>query len=359
MFPGKVVAGRYEIKNHIGRGGMQDVYLAIDRLLDLEVALKTPQVGQQAKRFKNSAVIAAKINHHNVAKTLDYVEEDENQYLIEEYVPGETLDKKLKSFGFLDPHLAARVFHNLSKGLYVSHKAGVIHRDIKPSNIIVTGGVNLNELKITDFGIATLTAEVFEDEARAGELTRSTSGTVKGALPFMSPEMMFRSQGDIITTSADIWSFGAMMYLLLTGDFPFGVFLEAAVNVSTKKRKPWPDFMVRNRQFAPLANQLKRIAESCLEYDPKSRPSAENLVKLFQEMCYLSVDRQEGEFSHYIQNGYSGFINRPSGNVFFSRESIYGASRPDNNENSRICFSSFPGAPKERAHPIVILKKNK
>jgi serine/threonine protein kinase len=96
-----------------------------------------------------------------------------------------------------------------AKGVAASHHAGVVHRDLKPSNIIAEPGVNLHQLKITDFGISTLTEEVFAQAAKNGDLTRSTSGTIRGALPYMAPEMMFRSPGDHPGSEADIWSLGA------------------------------------------------------------------------------------------------------------------------------------------------------
>ena len=197
MKTGDIVSSRYVVRDHIGRGGMQDVYLASDQLLGIEVALKTPQAGQENRRFIQSAKIAARINHHNVAKTLDYFEENDRLFLIEEYVPGETPEVKLTRVGAVDPHLGARVFHHLSKGTAASHHAGVVHRDLKPSNIIAEPGVKFHQLKITDFGIATLTEEVFDEAAKEGDLTRSTSGTIRGALPYMAPEMMFRKPGNI------------------------------------------------------------------------------------------------------------------------------------------------------------------
>jgi serine/threonine protein kinase, bacterial len=307
MKKGEIVSSRYVVRKHVGRGGMQDVYLAFDRLLDVEVALKTPQAGQPDKRFAQSAKISARINHHNVAKTLDYVEENGRFFLIEEYVSGETLEVKLARFAAVDPHLGARVFRHLSKGIAASHHAGVVHRDIKPSNIIVDSGVNLHQLKLTDFGIATLTEEVFAQAAKDGDLTRSTSGTVRGALPYMAPEMMFRLPGDHPGPAADIWSLGAMMFRVLTGEYPFGVYLEAAVNVRNKTRKQWPAFMTRNPQYKPLAKKLQEIIGWCLEYDPQQRPSADELVNEFSKLCYINVHRFEGDVANLIQNGYSGF----------------------------------------------------
>lgn len=355
MNVGDVISNRYRVTGTIGSGGMQDVYLAEDQLLGVDVALKTPQPGQQNKRFSQSAIIAAKVNHHNVAKTLDYVEENERLYLIEEYVPGETLDHKLNRFGAVDPHLAARVFHHLSKGVAASHHAGVVHRDLKPSNVIAEPGVNLHHLKITDFGIATLTAEVFADAAKDGDLTRSTSGTIRGALPFMAPEMMFRAPGDHPGPEADIWSLGAMMFKVMTGIYPFGVYLQAAVNVQTRNRAPWPSFMTNNAQYKPLAIALQSIVEACLSYDPEDRPTADDLVRQISGVCYINVHRSEGVINNLIQNGYSGFIDEGADPVFFSMESVYGERRPAVRSNNRVCYSKFPGSPRHRGHPIVVI----
>ncbi|WP_186121591.1 serine/threonine-protein kinase [Burkholderia gladioli] len=352
---GEVIGGRYTVVEHVGRGGMQDVYRAHDGLLDVDVALKTPQPGQPIQRFADSAVISARVNHHNVAKTLDYFVDDV-AYLVEEFVEGESLEDKLVRFGVLDPHLGARVLHHLAKGVAASHRAGVIHRDLKPSNVMASAGVNLHNLKITDFGIATLTAEVFEEAARSGDLTRSTSGTVRGALPFMAPEMMFRKPGEHPGQEIDIWSVGAMMFKLLTGEFPFGVYLEAAVNVKNRDRKPWPKFMTSNAQFTPLSLELQSIVDGCLSYDPSDRPTAEALVHKCQTLCYLALDREVGQIEKFIQNGFSGFIDAGYPPVFFSMESVYGDAQPNMKANRTVCFSSFPGSPRRRAHPVIVLK---
>lgn len=335
---GDIIEGRYIIERHVGRGGMQEVYKAKDILLNISVALKTPQAGQATRRFQKSAVIAAKVNHHNVAKTLDYIETPSEVILIEEFVEGETLDDKLARFGYLDPHLGAQVLHSLSKGLQASHRAGVIHRDLKPSNVMISGGVSFRDLKITDFGIATLTKEIFEDAQKAGGLTNSTSGTVKGALPFMAPEMMFKTSENPPDEAVDVWSLGAMMFRLLTGEYPFGVFLDAAVNVKNQTRRDWPSFMTANAQFSPLAGELKKLIDQCLSYDARQRPSAEQLAESCRNLCYLAVDREEGVVENFIQNGYSGFARAATQTVFFSMESVYGPRKPNTNSNKKNLF---------------------
>lgn len=211
-------------------------------------------------------------------------------------------------------------------------------------------------MKITDFGIATLTKEVFDDAADEGDITLSNSGTIKGALPFMAPEMMFRQPGQNPGKSVDIWSIGAMMFKLLTGEYPFGVNLNAAVNVRTKQRMPWPAFMTSNTQFAPLAQELQSVVDSCLEYDPDIRPDANDIVGKCEELCYLTVERHVGSVNNLIQNKCSGFISGDE-TTFFSMESVYGTRRPNTDENRRVCFSSFPGIPRPRAHPVLVINE--
>lgn len=356
--PGTVVGDRYIVDRHIGRGGMQDVYCARDKLLGIDVALKTPQNVQAAKRFRTSARVAAKVNHHNIAKTLDYLDTGTSEFLIEEFVDGETLDEKQSKLGIFDPHMGAQTLHLLAKGVAASHRANVIHRDLKPSNVMAFRGVNICGLKITDFGIATLTQQVFDEAANAGDITLSNSGTIKGALPFMAPEMMFRQPGENPGESVDVWSIGAMMFKLLTGEYPFGVYLEAAVNVKTGKRKPWPAFMTSNAQFAPLAKELQDVVDSCLIYDHNNRPSAADIALKCEGLCYLSIAREVGNIQNLIQNNYSGFISSESGSKFFSMESVYGPKKPNMTTNRSVYYSSFPGHPNSRAHPVIVIQQS-
>lgn len=351
---GTVIANRYKILKYIGKGGMQDVYEALDLKLNLHLALKTPLPGLEGKRFLKSAKISARVNHHNVAKTFDYVEDNGHIYMAEEFVSGENLEQKLKHFEYLDPHYGACILHNLAKGIMASHRAGVIHRDLKPSNVMVSSGVNISNLKITDFGIATLTKDLFDEAAESGDITRSTSGTIKGALPFMSPELMFGEKGKAVESSTDIWSLGAMMFRLLTGKYPFGVYLDAAVNVKTKNREPWPSFMTGNQQYRSLALELQSIVDLCLDYNPEKRPTAEELVKKCENLCYLSEERFIGRVYNIIQNGYSGFISGNPSDSFFSMDSVYGEKRPNKTERSLVCYSTFQGSPRPRAHPVIL-----
>jgi serine/threonine protein kinase, bacterial len=354
--PKTLVADRYRVGQLIGQGGMQEVYRATDELLGLTVALKTPLAGQAIVRFRNSAMFAARVNHHNIAKTYDYLEVGGAQYLIEEFVEGETLEVGLiEHAAHIDPHTVARALHCLAKGVAASHRAGVVHRDLKPSNIMISGGFNLTTVKITDFGISTLTDEVFEEAARSGDLTRSTSGTVRGALPYMAPEMMFRKPGEHPSAAADVWSLGALAFRALTGTYPFGVGFEAAANVKNQDRAPWPTFMTSNPQFAAIGTDLQAHVEACFAYDPNDRPLADELVTKCEGLCCFVAPRSLGRVNNLLHGGEYGFITEDGGNtVFFNTDSVYGVEKAK--AGARVSFSKFSGTPHPRAHPVVLLR---
>jgi serine/threonine protein kinase, bacterial len=351
---GAKIGNRYVVERLIGQGGMQDVYKAKDQLLDRFVALKTPQAGQKIRRFKDSAVIAARINHHNVAKTYDYLDDQNNPVLIEEFVDGSTLDHVIiDNAKYLDPFLGSTIFLNLAKGAAASHSVGVVHRDLKPSNVLVSGDLNLKNVKITDFGIATLTEAVIEDVRATTELTRSSSKTIQGALPYMAPEMMFRKIGEYPGPKLDVWSIGAMMFRLLAGQYAFGEGFEAVANVKMGTRTSWPSFMTANPQFSGYSITLQRLVESCLEQTPDARPTAQELAISCEDLVAFGGERYTGTIERRL-NVNSGIIQAKTGEqVFFHRDSIYGARTIT--VGAKVSFCKSPGSPFWRAHPITLL----
>ena len=356
---GERISSRYSILGSIGQGGMQDVYLANDELLGEHVALKTPLAGQPDKSFRKSAQVAARVNHYNVAKTLDYLEEDGRLFLVEEYVRGEDLSKKLNKFGVLDPHLGVKVFLRLAKGVAASHHAGVVHCDLKPSNVIVGNGCDFDVLKITDFGVASLVEEVFnKGRDSGGDITMSMSGTVKGALPYMAPEIMFNSDGGPPRRASDIWSLGAMMFHVLTGFYPFGRGLEAAARVKNRDRAEWPDFMLAKPQYKVVSEGLQSLIDACLCHEESSRPEADDIVSRLADFCFVDAERMLGRVNNLIYNKDSGFIRGEDGRkFFFHKDSVYGPDSVALEPDARVCYSCFPGSPPHRAHPVLLLKK--
>jgi serine/threonine-protein kinase len=348
---GDLIQGRYEIIDNIGEGGMQIVYAAMDRILHRKVALKTPKNDSAKKRFKRSAIVSARINHPNVAKTLDYLEEGHRQYLVEELIEGTDLDKAfLRNTKCLDPYLAARVFHYLAKGLAASHHVGVIHRDLKPTNVMVTGGFQIDEIKITDFGIAKMADQEIVEAVEGGDDSISASATVVGALPYMAPEAIDTPKE--VGTPADVWSIGAMMFELLTGAKPFGVGLKVIAKILEAKPPEFPTFLTSNAQFAPLSNQLIQIVLQCLQKEPSARPTADALVEQCGTLCYPVETRCIGTVRD-ILHGSWGFIDVEGEDVFFHLDCVYG-DRPQSGDN--VMLSKFRGGGAWRALPVVKLQ---
>lgn len=347
---GDVIQGRYKIIDDVGEGGMQFVYAARDRVLKRKVALKTPKNASAKKRFKRSAIVAARVNHPNVAKTLDYLEDNHRQYLVEELIEGENFGKAfLEKMKCLDPYLAARVFHYLAKGLAASHHAGVIHRDLKPTNIMVIDGFQLAAIKITDFGIAKMADEEIVYAVEGGDASISASKTVVGALPYMAPEAIDTPRE--IGTPADIWSIGAMMYELMTGEKPYGSGLKAVAKIQEARPPKFPGFLTANAQFAPLSNQLIQIVLQCMQKDPHSRPTADALVAKCGDLCYPVESRLIGTVREILHDAW-GFIDVTGEHVFFHFACVYG-DRPAEGDN--VMLSKFQGGGASRAHPVVKL----
>lgn len=344
---GDLIGDRYEIQRYLAEGGMQFVYIARDQLTGRIVALKTPKNKSAQKRFRRSAVVAAKVNHPNVAKTLDYVRAGEDRYLIEELVEGEDLKGALlKNTAHLDPYLAAKVFHHLAKGVAAAHHAGVVHRDLKPTNVMVVGGYSLSELKVTDFGIAKMAEEELKEAVDGGDVSMTTSQTAVGALPYMAPEAIVDPAS--VGPPADIWSVGAMMFQLLCGIYPFGQGLKAVPQIIDAKVAEVPPFLMAKAQFRPLASELIDIALSCLKKNPAERPTADQLVAKCSNLCYTSASRQVGVVKSFKFNAF-GFIGTPNGDVFFHKDCIYG-DRPEVGDS--VLFASYDGGGAPRALPV-------
>lgn len=344
--------GRYIVEEEIGRGGMQEVYRALDRKLQRAVALKVPQDARVARRFRESAVISARVNHPNVAKTLDYFEEDDNKFhLVEEFVDGDNLRNVASRFDRMDAHAAAHVTHHLARGIAASHRAGVVHRDLKPSNILVAGGLEFRGLKITDFGIAKMAGEVIGDAVAGGDESTRSSRTAMGALPYMAPEVVERSR--VPSPPADVWAVAAIGWELLTGHPPFGLGLKAVAKIVSGKKPSLPAQITAHAQFGPLAVSVRDILHRCFEQDPAARPTAEQLASLCDDLCYLPLVRETGVVQRYPVPSF-GFITSHSGeSVFFHVQNVLGPRPP---AGAPVWYSKFGGSPSARAIPVIPMR---
>ncbi|MGZ4732373.1 MAG: protein kinase domain-containing protein [Terriglobales bacterium] len=206
----------YRIEKQIGAGGMGVVFLARDEQLERGVAIKVLPPGTLAdetarKRFREEALSLAKLNHPNIATIHDFDTADQTDFLVTEYIAGESLDKKLAS-GALPSKEVVRLGLQLAQGLAAAHARGIIHRDLKPANLRLTAD---GRLKILDFGLAQF-AHPEGDLAVTASLTSSQQ--ITGTLPYMSPEQL---RGEPSDRRTDIWAVGAVLYELAAGKRPF------------------------------------------------------------------------------------------------------------------------------------------
>jgi len=206
----RVFANRYELGGEIGRGGMADVYLAHDRLLDRRVAVKVlaPAFASDPtniERFRREAQSAAGLNHPHIVAVYDWGEEDGTSFIVMEYVAGQTLREVIDTYHRLSALDAARIAAEIADALSFAHANGVVHRDVKPGNVLITPE---GQVKVTDFGIA---------RADASEpLTRT--GAVLGTAAYFSPE---QAQGFALDGRSDVYALGVVLYEMLTGVTPF------------------------------------------------------------------------------------------------------------------------------------------
>ncbi len=207
---GRVFDERYEVISKLGSGGMADVYLAHDRLLGRQVALKIlssryANDEQFIERFRREASSAASLNHPNIVQIYDRGEAEGTYYIAMEYLEGRSLKDIIVKFAPLSPELIVSVSMQILEALRFAHRRDVIHRDIKPQNIIVDSE---GRVKVTDFGIA-----------RAGSTSTMTeAGSILGTAHYLSPE---QAQGQPVEAASDLYSLGVVMYEMATGQLPF------------------------------------------------------------------------------------------------------------------------------------------
>jgi hypothetical protein len=279
--------GPYEIVSALGAGGMGEVYRGRDTRLDRLVAVKVlgeKVVGQPEwrQRFEREARIIAGFNHPNICQIFDVGREQDIEYLVMEFVEGETLWHRLKR-GPLPLDQAIRYAIQIAEALDCAHRRGVVHRDLTPGNVMLTkAGV-----KVLDFGLAIATGR---DQAPASEdvstlptepLTLTNPGLVVGTLPYISPERLRGNQAD---ARSDIFSFGALLYEMLTGHKAFAAKSQADLIVAVIEHQPPP--VTTSQPGIPPA--VERIIRRCLVKDPEERwQSARDLA---EELRWIAGD---------------------------------------------------------------------
>jgi len=259
----------YKVIEKLGQGGMGVVYKAQDTRLDRFVALKvlpgeSLSNPDRRRRFVQEAKAASALNHPNIITVHDFDSEGDVSFIVMEYVAGKTLDRLIGSKGIkLSEALgyAAQIADALSK----AHAAGIIHRDLKPSNIMITES---GTAKVLDFGLAKLTEHIEADEhaatISADSRPNTEEGTIVGTVAYMSPE---QAEGKKIDARSDIFSFGSVLYEMLTGKRAFHGETKVATLASIIHQDPKPI-----KQIAPdLPDEVERALQRCLRKDPQRR----------------------------------------------------------------------------------------
>ena len=228
MEAGKKLGGRYKIVRHIGSGGMANVYLGHDLILDRPVAIKVLRFDfrnnkDALRRFQREALSATQLIHPNIVGVYDVDEEDELQYIVMEFIDGTDLKKYIDIQGRVSPEKSIHIMHQVLSAVALAHKNRIIHRDIKPQNILID---NQDRIKITDFGIAVALSET----------SITQTNTLLGSVHYLSPE---QARGSMATSKSDIYALGVVLYELLSGKVPFDG--ESAVSVALKHfQEPMP-----------------------------------------------------------------------------------------------------------------------
>src|SRR5947209_524819 len=259
--------GPYEILAPLGAGGMGEVYRARDTRLGRDVAVKVLPSSfsddeQRLHRFEQEACAAGALNHPNILAIHDVGKHDGSPYVVSELLEGETLRERMAGAA-LPQRKAIDYALQVARGLAAAHEKGIVHRDIKPDNIFITDD---GRVKILDFGLAKLTSAT-DGTSQTEVPTRKVNtdpGTVMGTMGYMSPEQL---KGQHIDHRSDIFSFGAILYEMLSGKRAFRGD-SMAETMSAILREDPPDLSETNKTISPA---LERVVRHCLEKNPAER----------------------------------------------------------------------------------------
>ena len=275
---GQKINDRYEIIRSIGEGGMANVYLARDLILDREVAVKILRgdlAGDEkfVRRFQREAIAASSLSHPNIVEMYDVGEDDGNFYIVMEYVDGKNLKQLIKRRTKLSLTEVVDIMKQLTDGISHAHDSFIIHRDIKPQNMLI---LDNGLVKITDFGIAVA--------LNSTQLTQTNS--VMGSVHYLPPE---QAAGKGATFKSDIYSLGIMMYELITGKLPFRG--ENAVEIALKQMKePIPSIREDNNEIPQAVENI--VLKACAK-NPKNR--YDTAREMYNDLCTCLDEERKNE----------------------------------------------------------------
>jgi serine/threonine-protein kinase len=252
-----LLGGRYELMEIIGSGGMADIYRALDHQLQREVAVKIlrdPLAKDPSfqKNFIHEARAAANLSHPNIVTIFDFGRDDETLYIVMEYIAGTDLKTLIRRRKHLTPLEAVELMKKISDGVGYAHRAGLVHCDLKPQNILVTPD---NKVKITDFGVSRALATIQPDEH---------SDIVWGSPQYFSPE---QASGGAPSPASDVYSLGAVLYEMITGQPPFAADNAADLAQLHLTAEPIPPRSIE----ASIPEPLQQIVLKILAKEPSAR----------------------------------------------------------------------------------------
>ncbi|PZX07982.1 serine/threonine-protein kinase [Psychrobacillus insolitus] len=256
MLIGKRISGRYKLLDMIGGGGMSNVYLAHDMILDRDVAMKVLRYDfsnqeELHRRFQREALSATSLTHPNIVNIYDVGEDGDIHYIVMEYVKGETLKEYIQNNSPISPNRCITIMKQLTSAIADAHNNNIVHRDVKPQNILLD---EEGKVKITDFGIAMALS------ATSYTQTNSVLGTVH----YLSPE---QARGGTATKQSDIYALGIVLFELLTGELPFSG--ESAVSIALKHLQSETPSI---RAILPsIPQSLENVVIKATSKDPRDR----------------------------------------------------------------------------------------
>jgi len=277
---GETFADRYELEELVGTGGMSSVYKAHDTLLERHVALKIlhdhySDDDDFVERFKREARTVAQLSHPNIVTVIDRGEAGGRQFIVFEYIDGESLKELVVRSGHLSVERALELALEVAHGLAFAHQHGLVHRDVKPQNVLLNGD---GRAKVTDFGIA---------RSLDVEHGVTQTGTVLGTSNYIAPE---QASGQPVDTQTDVYSLGVVLYELLAGDVPFPG--ENFVTVAMKHVNEPPPNLLDVRRDVPL--RVAAAVDRALEKDPDQRFPSMDAFAAELEACLAEVHGGDG-----------------------------------------------------------------
>jgi serine/threonine protein kinase len=305
----------YQLIDKIGAGGMGEIYKAQDSRLNRLVAVKILSPGlstdaERKRRFFQEAQAASALNHPNIITLYDIVSEGDLQCIVMEYISGKTL-RDLTPAGGLPPAQALQYAAQIASALTAAHDAGIIHRDLKPSNIMVTGS---GLIKVLDFGLAKwvdsgMSTQTGDQATVETALTRE--GSIIGTVSYMSPE---QAEGKRVDARSDIFSFGSVLYEMLTGKRAF----EGRSGISTLSAILRDDVKPINEAAPEVPPGLEQIVLRCLPKEPAARWQSMKEI----EAALLALQRQldpDGHFASPIPTGQMPLVPAPPASTFTAK----------------------------------------